>query len=324
MKKMYCIQIFYKELLIALLVLFTSCSEKPAWWQANETVIDKYELAIRQRSDIPNTRITSNLKVGQVTSLQDLPRTELYPGVSAKICWGHGALVSIANLEANAEMPRETLPANRFMFVMKGDVNQLIGNEFMHMISRKREAPDGIHAATRRVDFVYLTKGTTSALTAGEQGARIIEIYSPFRADYMQKTGAPEIPKAVEQYDFPVPPSVKSGKVYDLYDFQYANLVPGANSRIISGNNIQLSFLTMDPGSVFDRHIHPEEQLMLVFRGKINEIIMDDEKLMETDDLLLLPGNMVHGGKTRTPGVRCAGYFLAKPAGLSSVHAKKA
>jgi gluconolactonase len=288
--------------MILLIILFTCCSAGSAFQQVNEMLIEKYKLVKRQRSDIPNTGITSNLQPGQVISLQDLPQVEIFAGVTAKIFWGHGALVSIATLKAGAEIPREILPANRFLFVIEGDVKQLIDNEFVPMISRKREAPDGIHAATPRVDFVYLTKGTSSALKAGEKGARVIEIFSPFQTDYMKKAGAKELPGAVQTYDFPVPASVKSGKIYNLYDVQYSNLVPGANSRIISGNDIQLSFLTMDPGSVFNRHIHPEDQLMLVLRGKINEIIMDGEKLMKTDDVLSLPGNMVHGGKIEPEG----------------------
>lgn len=302
MKKLSLVPSFRKGLFVVLLVLSVNCIAKPSWWKTNKTVIDKYELTVRKRSDIPDTGVTPNIEPGQVTCLQDIAQIELYPDVSAKIYWGHGALVSIANLEAGAEMPRETLPANRFVFIMEGDVKQLIGNELVPMISRKRKAPDGIHAATPRMDFVYLEKGSASALIAGEQGAKIIEIYSPYRIDYMEKAGYTETPKPIRKYNFPVPASVEPGKVYDLYDFQYANLVPGANARIISGNNIQLSFLTMDPGSVFDRHLHPEEQLMLVFRGGINEIIMNDEILMETDDILLLPGNMVHGGKLEPQG----------------------
>ena len=177
LKRILRIRSFYKGLVIIGLILFACCSEKPLWCQTNETLIEKYNLVKRQRSDIPITGVTPNLQPGQVTSLQDLPQIELYPGVITKMYWGHGALVSIATLEAGAEIPREILPADRFLFVMEGDVKQLINNKSVSMISRKREAPDGIHAATPRVDFVYLTKGSSSALKAGEKGAKIIEIY---------------------------------------------------------------------------------------------------------------------------------------------------
>ena len=266
--------------LVLCFVLLTGCGDTPAWWQANKELIREYGLETRKRSDIPDTKATPSLEAGQVTSFQDLRQVDLYPGVSARMYWGNGVLVSIADLEANAEVPRETLSSNRFVFVMEGDIQQLTGADFVSMTSRKREAPDGINAATPRVDFVYLESGSTSALIAGEQGARIIEIYSPVRSDYLEKAGVTEIPEAEMETDFPVPPSIQSGEVYDLYDLQYTELVPGANSRIITGKNAQLSFLTMDPGSSFDRHLHPEEQLMLVFRGGINEIIMDGEYSM--------------------------------------------
>ena len=302
MKRILVIKSFSAALLFISIIFFTSCTSDQSWQKVNETLIEKYDLPQRERSDIPTTGITSNLKPGQVSSLQDLPEIELYAGVKSKMYWGRGALVSISTIEAGSEIPEEILPANRFLFVMEGDVEQLIDNEMVPMISRKREAPDGIHGATPRVDFVYLKKGSSSSLKAGEKGAKIIEIYSPFRADYMEKTGATELPETVETYDFPIPASVIPGEVYDLYDLQYTVLVPGADSRIISGDNIQLSFLTMYPGSVFGRHLHPEEQLMMVFRGKINEIILDGETMMGPDDLLLLPGTMVHGGELQPQG----------------------
>ncbi len=283
-------------ILVSYFVLLTACGNQASWQKVNDQVKKDNELVDRTRSDIPNTKVVPSLEAGQVSSLQALGSIQLYPGVSAKMYWGHGALVSIAELEPNAEISKEVLPANRFVFVMEGDIQQMIGNEYVEMTSRKREAPDGIHAATPRVDFVYLEEGDNNALKAGAQGARIMEMYSPVRADYLEKAGAVDIPKNLGMPEFPVSPNIESGKVYDLYDFQYTELVPGANSRIITGKNIQLSFLTMDPGSYFGEHNHPEEQLMLVFRGGINEVIMDGSTLMETDDLLLLPGQMVHGG----------------------------
>jgi gluconolactonase len=74
-------------------------------------------------------------------------------------------------------------------------------------------------------------------------------------------------------------------------------LTTGANSRLITGKNTQISFISMDPGALFDRHIHPEEQTMLVLRGGCDEILLDSEQAMVKDDVVLIPGNMVHGAK---------------------------
>ena len=282
--------------LILSVILLTGCADRPSWWKTNQDLIEEYGLEIRKRSDIPDTGVDPGLEPGQVVSLEELSAIDLHPGVTSKMYWGHGALVSISELEANAGIPRETLESNRFVFVMEGDIRQLVGEEMVSLVSRKRQAPDGIHAATRRVDFVYLEAGSPSEVVAGDQGARIIEVFSPVPGNYLEKAGVTDVTGRTEKVDFPVPPSIEPGVVYDLYDLQYTELVPGANSRIVTGNNVQLSFLTMDPGSSFARHIHPEEQLMLVFRGGIDEIIMDGEYFMEPGDILLLPGNMVHGG----------------------------
>lgn len=292
--------VFRGFLLMLAIFLLTTCSNNPSWWGKNKALIEKYELEMRSRDDIPDTGVTPNLDPGMVSNLEDLETVELYPGVKGKVYWGHGGLVAIIEMAPGAEIPRETLTSNRFVFVTEGEVNQLTGGSMVTLSSREREAPDGIHAATPRTDFIYLEQGDENNMIAGDQGARIIEVYSPVRADYMEKTGVTDIPERVNMPEFPVKASIESGKVYDLYDLQYTELVPGANSRIITGNNIQLSFLTMDPMSQFAEHIHPEEQLMLVFRGGIEEIIMDTTILMEKDDILLLPGNMVHGG-TNSP-----------------------
>ncbi len=283
-------------ILATLVLLLSACSSHPSWWETNKALIEKHGLEIRERPDRPDTKVVPSLEAGTVASLAEIEPVELHPGVHSRIYWGSGVLVAVSELEPNATIPQETLQSNRFVFVTDGEIRQHTGGESVFLTSRKREAPDGTHAATPRTDFVYLEKGSDNSVVAGEGGATILEVYSPVRTDYMEKAGAAQLPAEVKIPDFPVPPTVEPGKVYDLYDLQYTELVPGANSRIIAGKNIQLSFLTMDPGSSFAEHIHPEEQLMLVFRGGIDEIIMDGVTLMEKDHQLLLPGNMVHGG----------------------------
>ena len=104
-------------------------------------------------------------------------------------------------------------------------------------------------------------------------------------------------------------PNVKPNQVYDLYDFQLTELTTGANSRLITGKNTQVSFISMDPGALFDRHIHPEEQTMLVLRGGCDEILLDSEQAMAKDDVVLIPGNMVHGAKVGDLGCDAIDIF---------------
>ena len=120
--------------------------------------------------------------------------TSLHPGVNAKLFWGSGIMVATLQLEPNAKIPEEVLPADRFVFVLEGSIDQLINGSPVTMIGQKREEPDGTHSATPRTDFVYLEKGTKNAVTAGASGAKLLEVYSPLRLDYLQKAGVKNLP----------------------------------------------------------------------------------------------------------------------------------
>jgi gluconolactonase len=283
--------------LLAMLIVLTQCtsSSGPEWEKVNKKLIKEHNLTVRELTGLPENNIASNLEAAKVTSIDNLNTTELYPGVSGKIFWGTGTMLGMIQLEPNAEVPEEVLTADRFVFVLEGSVDQLVNDSFVTLTSVKREAADGVKSGTPRTDFVYLEKGTKNALKAGANGAKILEVYSPLRADYLQKAGITEIPEQILDVEVTQAPNVEPNKVYDLYDFQLTELASGANSRLISGRNTQLSFISMDPGSTFPHHIHPEEQMMLVLRGECDEIILDGTQKMKANDVVRLPANMVHG-----------------------------
>ncbi len=276
---------------------FIGCSKKPAWAAKNKKIIKEQNIQGQTRTDIPKSKLVSNLEPGVVIAFDHLPVTEISPGAKARLYWGKGNLVSWMILEPGAEITKETLPSERVMVVMKGAVEQLINGSYVTMLALPREAPDGTHGGTPRNDFVFLEKGAENALRAGADGARILEVYWPPRLDYLAKAGEARLPAQEPSVTFPLEPTVKQGIVYDLHDVQFTELNPGANSRLISGKGAQLSFLQMNSDSTFPAHIHPEEQLMIVLRGSIDELILDGQARMQKGDILLLPGNMVHGGK---------------------------
>lgn len=295
MKSTFTIKTIFRSILALSLVTLIQCTPMPEWQKKNKELIKQYSLTERQIADLPDTKIVSNLEPGKVKSLDSLSTTSLYPGVNAKIYWGSGTMTGILQLEPNAEIPEEVIASDRFVFVIEGSISQLVNGEFVNMISKKREEPDGTHSATPRVDFVYLEKGSKNTLKAGPEGAKLVEVYSPVRLDYLQKAGVTDLPSSVAEVNTPMTPNVEYNKVYDLYEFQLTELVAGANSRLVTGKNTQVSFISMDPGAVFDRHIHPEEQTMLVLRGGCKEILLDSEQSMAKNDVVLIPGNMVHG-----------------------------
>src|SRR5690606_15784550 len=142
-------------------------------------------------------------------SLESISTTALYPGVSAKIYWGTGTMTGILQLEPNAEIPEEVLPSDRFLFVVEGSVDQLVNGANVNMISIKREAQDGTHSITPRIDFVYLEKGSKNALKAGPDGAKLVEVYSPVRLDYLEKAGVTGLPASVTELSTTMTPNVE-------------------------------------------------------------------------------------------------------------------
>ena len=286
---------FLYSSLLALLIILTQCTSGPEWKKVNDGLISEYDLTVREIPGLPKTGIKSNLEAGKVTNLDNFSNTQIAEGVNAKLYWGTGTMAGNIQLAPGATIAEEDLPADRFMFVLEGSVEQLVDGSMVSMISIKREEQDGTHSITPRIDFVYLEKGSKNAVTAGENGAKLLEVYSPVRLDYLEKAGVANLPSATKDVSATLEPNVEPNKVYDLYDFQLTELVEGANSRIVSGKNTQVSFISMDPGSVFERHIHPEEQMMLVLRGGCNEILLDGEQAMGPNDVALIPGNMVHG-----------------------------
>jgi gluconolactonase len=296
-------------LLVLIVILLARCTSAPEWQKKNNNLIKQYSLTERQLAGLPKTNVVSNLQAGKVTTLDSIANTVLYPGVNAKIYWGTGTMAGILQLEPNAKIPEEVLPSEQFLFVLEGSVDQVINGSSITMISRKREEPDGTHSATPRIDFVYLEKGSKSAIKAGPSGAKLLAVYSPVRLDYLQKAGVKNVP--AQSVDLPTTqvPNVKPNLVYDLYEFQLTALTAGANSRLITGKNTQVSFISMDPGALFDRHIHPEEQMMLVLRGGCNEILLDGEQSMAKNNVVMIPGNMVHGAKVGDLGCDAIDIF---------------
>ena len=144
-------------LLVASLFGLGYCSSPPAseWQKKNDELIRKYDLKVIQPANVPRSAIESNLEAAKVKHLESLDSMELHPGVSAKIFWGSSTMVSLLQLTANAKVPEEILPADRFVFVLEGSIDQLIDGKVVGMNSKKREAPDGTHSGTPEIEFVY-------------------------------------------------------------------------------------------------------------------------------------------------------------------------
>jgi len=287
-------------LILTVFMIFTlGCSREPSWKAVNDKVIKEKNVKNRPRDDIPETGVVSNLVPGKIINKKDLPDVVLATGVKGKMYWGKGVLINWMTMEAGAEISREKLPCERIMVVWKGSVDQLINGEFVNMQQYNKVTN---WTNTPHKDFVYLRKGSENAIKAGEEGAEILEINYPVRLDYVKKAGG-KVPSIDVNSQFDTPPSVPPNQVLNFYDVQFTNLSQmTANSRLISGNGVQCSFLSVDPGRVSSFHNHPEEQLMIVLRGSVKETVMDNTTVMKEGDITYLPRNMVHRGEYDAKG----------------------
>ncbi len=292
--------------LVLMLMLIPGCAREPEWKATNDRVIAEQNVTLRERTDLIETNVKPSLAPGQITSKNALPSVELAPGVSAKMYWGKGVLVSWVVLGPNKEIPRETLESERLMVVWSGSVQQLVNGSFVTM---KNFVKKTNWTATPQRDFVYLTKGTENAVKAGRDGAEILEIYWPVRSDYVKKAGG-KIPGNPQVGSYGASPSIPANKVMNFYDVQYTDVSQAtANSRLINGEGFQCSFLTVDPGRVSGYHNHPEEQLMIVLRNKNEETVMDQTTTMNEGNICYLPSNMVHRGEYDTKGCEILDVF---------------
>jgi gluconolactonase len=240
--------------------------------------------------------ISSNLQPGIVKNLKDIPETTLAPGVTARMYWGKGALVSWISMTPGAEIPRETLPSERIMMVMKGTVEQLIDVTFVPMIAIEAQRMTPLSGNRARNDFVYLSQGAPNALKAGTSGAEILEVYSTIRSDYLKKAGISNVVAGSPEGKYKVAPSVRLGKIYNLHDVQFTQLGEGVYSRLIWGQGVQLQFLRMDAGASMPVRTAGEEETMIVLRGSMDEKVGNDVSSLGKSGILLFPSGMANSG----------------------------
>ena len=281
-----------------LFILIGGCnsSSKPEWEKRNKELIEEYGLTVRELPDLPSSSVATNLEVGTSINFQDLDSLQLYPGVTAKIFWGNGNLISVFDLEPNSTIPKENLPANRFLIVTEGSIDYIGEGTKYKMMAREREEPDGTHSGTPRIDFIYQDKGSQSEIVAGDTGAKVMEVYSPIKVDYLEKMGIDELPLETKEQTSKNEPTIVPNKVYDLFDIQFTQLAEGIYTRLVSAGDMQLSFVSADPNTQSKAHIHPEEQITILLRGTLKQTVLDQEMELEPHDIVLVPGNVVHSG----------------------------
>jgi quercetin dioxygenase-like cupin family protein len=71
-----------------------------------------------------------------------------------------------------------------------------------------------------------------------------------------------------------------------------------------------VSFIEMEPGMAFPLHRHESEQIMIVLEGSMKQRIGDQEVTLQKGDVLVIDGNLIHGGHVSEKGCKAIDIFV--------------
>ena len=71
-------------------------------------------------------------------------------------------------------------------------------------------------------------------------------------------------------------------------------IFPGCRIRTPYGQNLMLSYVEIDPGSVVPEHSHPHEQAGYVLSGSVRFTIGGETRVLRAGDMFLIPPNVPH------------------------------
>lgn len=272
------------------------------WVNRNAGYIEEHGLTSRER-EIPAPDVPIELEAGAVYATADLPAIEIAPGVRASVSWGRGTLMEWLEMEPGARYPEQRQPGELITAVQAGSAACTI---------------DGREAELDGNSFLYLTEGMSRSLVAGPDGFVALEVFSPVLPEHLALAGTELAAGArLGIPDQGIEPNLEAGRIYEYEEVPRKPIImpgregqpPTAHTTLMWGRNFMLSFIRMDGGSTFPHHFHPEDQLMLVVNGQMNEGIIDAWLPMRNMDVIWQPGGLVHAADVAPGGVDVVDVF---------------
>jgi quercetin dioxygenase-like cupin family protein len=89
-----------------------------------------------------------------------------------------------------------------------------------------------------------------------------------------------------------------AGRYYQIDSIPSEELLPGLLFRPVLGERMLANFVRFGPGVQAPRHVHEEEQMLIVLEGEINFDLDGDVRLMRKGDVVLIPAWVPHGAWT--------------------------
>jgi quercetin dioxygenase-like cupin family protein len=89
-----------------------------------------------------------------------------------------------------------------------------------------------------------------------------------------------------------------TGRYVQIDSIPAAELLPGLLFRPVLGERMLANFVRFAPGVEAPRHVHEEEQLVIVLDGEINFDLDGDVRVMRKGDVVVVPPWVPHGAWT--------------------------
>jgi len=83
-------------------------------------------------------------------------------------------------------------------------------------------------------------------------------------------------------------------KAYTWNSVAEEQLTCSIKRRMIVGTKEMLVRWEFTKGAVAARHSHPHEQIVVMVKGKLRLLVGEEEKIIESDDIVVIPPNMPH------------------------------
>jgi quercetin dioxygenase-like cupin family protein len=80
--------------------------------------------------------------------------------------------------------------------------------------------------------------------------------------------------------------------------FKVIEPAPGFLVRAISGENVMLCHVSLEPNSESPLHSHPVEEMAIILEGEFDMKMGDERQLLKPGDVFLAPQGVIHGGVT--------------------------
>lgn len=88
------------------------------------------------------------------------------------------------------------------------------------------------------------------------------------------------------------------GRYVQIDKIASAEFVPGLTFRPVLGQRAMANFVHFEPGAEAPRHVHEEEQIVIVLEGEMTFDLDGDVRTMTKGDVAVIPAWVPHGAWT--------------------------